>query len=647
MKIWFTKKSPDARLAYPKTRTSTEVVTPVITPRRSSFRFSSSSPSSSLSNLSPQSSSSRVLQGFIKDVNFSPGPKVKPYAFSQTTQPARFKLPVSGDSKCFVCDEDISVSFSNEKSVVLKCGDSVHGECFAVLIQSDDYSKVPLCGGMNCQNALLNGESAKQMLPVDEEVMRSVMVASAQIHSSHKYRTHKRSSTQSSSDPLRSSRSSASKRPMSLTGPGLIGTPKSLANADFYSRIARESSPAPTESSQRTISVRVENNRKIPSETLSNRFIKYLVEHNRNFPISSILNCGKLRLVDTLLGTSVEKEGELPSNFTVVYLFQHSLLIWYKNLNLTIILTLAKAKFKILLKDSILKVESMDQNGKFHELWLASENPSILEKWVIALSDYTFEFPSELMTSTLNKLDETTSDLLSPIATSFHISHKIDSISMRNVIQEEYEDEEEMRYSPVQPLNLLQMYEYTLRSATISRSSISSDVDPHFVTKRMSAATHNINSSHKSDVNVHQPSLAQLSCEELQPDSDSDLDSNYDSDEDKIRNYLDLYNKDKPFMYDSQVSLPSPSISVLDTFKEEPVINAQVLLPLKLKLAKSELFTDLVSNMGSSANSDSETDSEIDSDEEVISRYKKLGQKMPSGWSDLLVRLDTAIVNSI
>ncbi|CAH2351428.1 hypothetical protein CLIB1423_03S06084 [[Candida] railenensis] len=640
MKIWFTKKSPDARSAYTKPRTSADVVTPVSTPRRSSFRFSFSSPSSSLSNPSPESKSSRVLQDFFKDVNFSPGPKVKPYAFSQTTQPVRFKLPESGERKCFVCDEDISVSFSNEKSVSLKCGDSVHGECFAVLIRSGDYSKVPLCCGTNCQKALEDGKSAKQMIPVDEEVMRSAMVATAKIDSSRKYQTQKRSSTQSSSDPLRSSRSSMNKRPMSSTGSGL---------GDVYSRIVRESSPAPTESSHRTITVRVENNKEIPSETLSNRFIKYLVEHNRNFSLSSILNCGKLRLVDTLFGTSVEKEGESPSNFTVAYLFQHSLLIWYKTMNLTIILSLAEAKFKILSKDSILKVESRDQNGIFHELWLASENPSILEKWVIALSDYTFEFPSELMTSTLDKLDEITSDLLSPIATHFQISQKLESISGRDVIHEEYEDEEEMRYTPAQPLSLLPMDEYTLKTATISRSSIYSDVDPLSLTKRMSATMQNFNSSKKSNLKVNQPRLAQSLCEESHPDSDadSDSDSNYDSDEDKIQSYLNLHNKGKSIICESQASFPSPSISVIDTFEEELRIITQVPQPIEPKMVKSELISDSISNVSSNTNSDSEIESEIDSDEEIISKYKRLSQKMPSGWSDLLVRLDSAIVNSI
>ena len=338
--------------------------------------------------------SSAVLQSFL-DPDFHPGPAVQPYAFSMTTQPV--KTPRPPFANCFVCDEDISATFSSERPIPLQCGDCIHEACLELLLEHDS-SRLPSCGG-NCQR---DGP----LEPVDKAVVAQIV---ARCHTKHRQastRARKSATLNLSALRLEALLQLRASRPppppplaASYRGPP---TPRhshrqsvSDSKLSVFSAISREASPTPTESSHQTYSVRIPSNLDTLIAVLTERFIKHLVTANASFSVSSLLRCGNLRLVDTFDAT----DGVATVRSTC-YLFENSLVCW-TDLQ-TIVLDFGSMAYEILLQPSGLRLSDASH---VTPVQLSSASTTIVEKWIIALLDPGFNFPSDLFTSTLDMDD--------------------------------------------------------------------------------------------------------------------------------------------------------------------------------------------------------------------------------------------------
>lgn len=335
-------------------------------------------------NVAPLSSA--VLQSLV-DPDFHPGPAVQPFAFSKTTQPA--KTPRPQFANCFVCDEDISATFSSERPITLQCGDCIHEACLELLLEGDS-SRLPSCGG-HCQRR-------GPLEPVDKAVVAQIVARSRTKH--HQASTRARKAVTSrelalrleAPLPLRASRPPPPP-PLGATRRG-PPTPRlsHRPSASVFSTISREASPTPTESSQYTYSVRIPSNLGTPIAVLTERFIKHLVTANASFSVSHLLRCGSLRLVDTLDATD-----SITTARSTCYLFDNTLVCW-TDLQTTV-LDIGSMAYKILLQPSGLQLSDASHTTP---LRLTSASTAIIEKWIIALLDPEFEFPSDLFTSTLD-----------------------------------------------------------------------------------------------------------------------------------------------------------------------------------------------------------------------------------------------------
>lgn len=369
------------------------------------------------------------------------GPQVKPFIFTQSHQ-ATTNRPDLG-TRCLICDEYLQTKLLDEKIVDLKCGDFVHSECFQITINyeielltetssldsSSDHSTLieqifPKCTGSEC---LVRGVITP-MLPMDDGYVDEIIVNALIAQQDHDSKS-KNGNLAALGSTLESNRNRDRKTRLQADNLGTVSpliTPKlskqlrpvfgtSISEPAIPIRplkprqrvsLIRESSiktrsPSPNSSisTMNTETIKINNYKGVSIETLKDQFIQYLIDNCPQFSLSTLLKLGPLRLVDQLLvGTSSLKLFERK----ICYLFTNFLVIWTINGPYPILFPLDPEKLSISThNESVLKLKTTDSGSYIKEILLNSEVDSIIEKWVVAVSDFYFCFPSDVLTSTI------------------------------------------------------------------------------------------------------------------------------------------------------------------------------------------------------------------------------------------------------
>lgn len=369
------------------------------------------------------------------------GPQVKPFIFTQSHQTTTNRPDLG--TRCLICDEYLRTKLLDEKIVDLKCGDFVHSECFQITINyeierlaetssldsSSDHSTLidkifPKCTGREC---LVSGVITP-MLPMDDgyvdEIIVNALIAqqdhdsksknsnlaalgsTLESNKNHDRRTKLQSDSLDTVSPLITPKLYNQLRPVfgsSISEPVIPIRP--LKPRQRVSLIRESSiktrSPSPNSSisTMNTETIKITNYKGVSIETLKDQFIQYLIDNCPQFSLSTLLKLGPLRLVDQLLvSTSSLKLFERK----ICYLFTNFLAIWSINGPYPVLFPLDAEKLSISThNESVLKLKTTDSGSYIKEILLNSEVDSIIEKWVVAVSDFYFCFPSDVLTSTI------------------------------------------------------------------------------------------------------------------------------------------------------------------------------------------------------------------------------------------------------
>ena len=140
-----------------------------------------------------------------------------------------------------------------------------------------------------------------------------------------------------------------------------------------------------------TITAKIESYKNIPLDTLKNRFIKYLLDNCSKFSYTQLIQSGSLRLVDSLLISY----DNCKWHERIVYLFENCLAIW--NEKCPVLINIYDVSIA-LPSPSILQLKFTKD---VQEISLRCHVFSVIEKWVVAISDRSFDFPAEIMSSTI------------------------------------------------------------------------------------------------------------------------------------------------------------------------------------------------------------------------------------------------------
>lgn len=325
------------------------------------------------------------------------GPKVKPYVVSTNSASNQNMLKTEN---CFICNESLEIKLESEKIIPLVCGDCVHQECLllAVQFQLERSQKLgiltneaphtsiaqtifPPCKGNQCYE---NGP--QRCLPVDKTIIDdhikkaklSLKLAKVSDHQSYTLVTPRSSSRLSSQSSIPDG--------FSLISP------------------AGTHSPASSDCTDITTSMKVKEHLEIPLESLKSAFILEMLEKAPLLDLSMLVSLGNLRLVDELL---VSNSNAGPFVLMTVYLFTHFLvLIPPHATENTMVIALDNGSATVQMPTpSVLQIVTASQTVCLH-----SRTSSIIEKWGIGVSDPLINFPSTIFTSTieLSQLKQTT-----------------------------------------------------------------------------------------------------------------------------------------------------------------------------------------------------------------------------------------------
>lgn len=499
--------------------------------RSSSLRNIQSQLQTSTTEISPFSLPNGVaLEEIFKvDLGYVRGPKVKPYMLPQYQTSHKV---LQAEDLCYICEEPLLTVLENEKAISMNCGDNVHGECFNMIIdhqakslpKSTEKIKLPICRGKLCYAANSNASMSPTDADIEDKAITKIL-----LYQNRKLRTSLRTSRSESGSGSGSGGSEYSTPSLfsSLAEMSSLSEvcpiSKNDTSSGHHSRVQpgseyllhspnmmpRPASPNPTINSVNTMSMRISSNKDVSLETLTNRYLQYLLDHCTGFHLNTLLQCGTLRLVDKLL-VSISVD-EVRSERTC-YLFQNNLIIWDEESDITRQFPLQSVSFTIL-RLSILKIRIAPNIG----IWLSSEHQSIIEKWAISLTDPDFEFPPDLLTSTVSiagheaHLDilDTSIDLISPLSMSFPRSSLFKPPQFNYLITEAIDEEDvSSLYSDAININPLQHQSFLESNHIASISSTVSKFNSDFELK-----------------------------DSLDSESDSDSDSDIDSDEEEIAKY--------------------------------------------------------------------------------------------------------------
>lgn len=128
-------------------------------------------------------------------------------------------------------------------------------------------------------------------------------------------------------------------------------------------------------------------------DELRTSFILFLLANSPGFSLSNLLRMGNLRLVDHLLVSTDNKSYE----HKVGYLFENYLILLGESKEPLREIPLRNIKVST---PDISTMKLTGTKNDIFQLFLRSQMPCIIEKWGAALSDTTFNFPVDIMTST-------------------------------------------------------------------------------------------------------------------------------------------------------------------------------------------------------------------------------------------------------
>ncbi|KAK6460503.1 hypothetical protein DFJ63DRAFT_315174 [Scheffersomyces coipomensis] len=350
-------------------------------------------------------------------------PKVKPYI---TTQMGVNSSPPRKSDRCTICEELMQTRLESERPLTLTCGDLVHEECFQVTLEYEierlfekqiinDESTVDevqhniyfqYCKGHNCQKK----QSKLQLIPQDKSLFNDKVYQVLSIMKA-KSPNKKNNNIKALNSTLRGSKIQAK----DFFDPKIIHSPIPIKANDAPGRYSVFNSIAsPSRSPSPTISISTINTASITipahihstPDQLRNYFIRYLLDACPTFSLSNLLKLGPLRLVDKLQ-VSFSTNPQFNFESKIVYLFENYILLWVEN-STSILFATDNLQIDTTPSPSILKIKvKNNQNSVISELSLSSDTSSIIEKWVIAVSDLKFTFPSEIFSSTMSMPQKT------------------------------------------------------------------------------------------------------------------------------------------------------------------------------------------------------------------------------------------------
>lgn len=376
--------------------------------------------SSDLSMCSTTSSSSSMTSGdgdLMGSLSKSKGPKVKPYFYShmQKMQNSEYRKNLQKES-CFICEEAISTKLAEESIIELVCGDYIHEQCLKISIDvtlkrmlesfcfTTDKSRLiillyPNCNGVNCRDNQIKAPIELLDTHYNDQLLKSAIRMSIE-HDKAQLRTSLYLNTDSlersfgikvepvTPAPIRKPSLRESKHFLDKD----IRNIKAESVVSYYSGPSLKSpSPCPSASTANNNTIQILNHKDLLLDDLKDELLQCLIASCDKFTLSTLLKLGNLRLADNLLTRSSELDK---FSSKLVFLFEDYL----------IVVQSVSDFLMVPLKESLLCFE----NGvvlivnNTSTIWMNSPFPSIIEKWVVGLSDSTFDFPPAIITSTLD-----------------------------------------------------------------------------------------------------------------------------------------------------------------------------------------------------------------------------------------------------
>ncbi|ODV68242.1 hypothetical protein HYPBUDRAFT_152827 [Hyphopichia burtonii NRRL Y-1933] len=583
------------------------------------------------------------------------GPKIQPFIFTHTNQPKRTKNHSLRLRKCFICEEPLQTKLGLEKVIELTCGDYIHGDCLSIIINGiveiflelDHESmevnlfienNLPTCNGSIC----ISNSTNCRMKPVHQNLISKIITDTLL------NRNNPRSifdltgpnipiSTDCSiiklpkpqipdkslwapDPPLITPISSSfgdvffDKSPRQIQGLQPLNTIKTTISTDtnFLSLRSDCLSPCQSISTSITVSVRINDYKDIPINTLKDHFIKDLIDNCPQITLTSLLNLGPLRLVDRLL---ISINGPADFQPKTCYLFTHYLVARSDNNQSPLFFPLDLNRSTVETPESsVLKISTTkDLNIRLH-----SNIDSIIEKWVAAICDILFIFPPELLTSTI---------ILPGLANSSLNENEGAEYPAPTIHTDELDYYEESIKTPLmnkpQFLNITKQIKDSAITSESDESSSGSETSTEEVVDYPETRIEITEFTETNDPSLQSPVSKQKNLV-INDDSDSDLDN------ETIGEIMDNF--------EIKLSVNKSAIDRLFVERTDPIVRA-------FASQKVRFSTLRIENEDNSGMSDSDIDSDAELIDEALINFKD--PKNEDDWTSLQSYVDDALMHNV
>lgn len=366
------------------------------------------------------------------------GPKVKPFIFTETQQTLQNKPLVT--MQCVVCDEALLTKMQSETVIEMKCGCFAHEECFQISLEyqrenflqtgkHDVVAKVESLVGQifpQCDNHDVEEKLGYLMIPIDDSYVDKIVADVLMQQREHVFNT-KRGNVVALSSTLRSPNCANAER-NSFENTSTLKTVAPSFTSKLHSSLTSEidgtnyqtnvnrfkeehssmkapsmlramsQSPAGSISTMNTDSIKMNIYKGVSLEKLKGWFMKYFFDNcPRGYAFTK--NFGNVRLVDRLL---VKSPNCVLLESKICYLFEKGLVLWNTDDQGFMVFPLESDKLVFeIVNPTTLEIYSTYFSSDSERIVLNSELNSVLQKWMVAISDLEFVFPSEVFTSTI------------------------------------------------------------------------------------------------------------------------------------------------------------------------------------------------------------------------------------------------------
>lgn len=346
------------------------------------------------------------------NLQHSLGPYIKPYIFAASQQERRREA----GGHCAICEERFGVAESAQKKLRLTCSDHVHYECYRVVVECMAESielyqalldNMPCCKGPRCDlgGVRIQAESPGLTFRIFtnaqamEKDSKNLSILGTTLKPKAPASTTTTTSTTSNTSTTSPTTTNTATNTFSTIPNDIERVPSPQIQEfdrlfELTSRISshrsRSPSPSPTVATTNTLSLQITEYMLQDLDELRHKYIEHLLTSSQ-LSFATLCKLGTLRLVDNLL---VSKCGEFA--LKSCYLFTNYLLVceidgtdcWHLPIdNGAEVSTTDESTFAISIYDS-------------PTIWIQSEDPGVVEKWIVATSDPTATFPSQFLTST-------------------------------------------------------------------------------------------------------------------------------------------------------------------------------------------------------------------------------------------------------